>query len=184
MGLKCKYSKKAVSEIISYVLLIVIALGISAAVYQWMSVRIPDVSETCPEDVSLYIKNYNCNESVCSSGKCLNLTIKNNGNFNIDGIFMRASNNTLTIPATGLRCDFSEACESSFDETGMVYFTMVAEYLKPLEPNQEINLIFNYENIVPLEKIQIEPFLVSKSSMQMCSDATVDIEVDGSKACV
>jgi len=148
-----------------------------------MLISTPSVSESCSEDVSLYVKSYNCNDSVCSSGKCLNLTIKNNGNFNINGFFIRTSNDTSTIPTTGLKCDFSEACESSFNEDGMIYFTMVYGYWKPLAPGEELELIFNYENISSLEKIQLEPFLVSKSSMQMCSDATVNIEVDDSKRC-
>jgi len=175
--------KRAVSEIISYVLLIVIALGISTAVYQWMSTRTPSVSGTCPEDVSLYLKNYNCNSSICNSGKCLNLTIKNNGNFNIDGIFIRASNNISTIPAAGLKYTESNYFDDiqSYNETGRLYFKMMNDGGgEPLAPGKEIELVFSYENIVPLKKIQIEPFVIDKSSMQLCTDATVNIEVDNS----
>jgi len=175
--------RKAVSEIISYVLLIVIALGISATVYQWMSTRIPSVSEICPEDISLYIKSYNCShDDKCSSGNCLNLIIKNNGNFNIDGFFIRTSNNISTIPATGLWCDFSEDCEN-LRETGRFYFSMITDGFedKSLGPGNETGLVFNYPSIILL--IQIEPFVEGKNSLQICTNAMINIEVDDSKEC-
>jgi len=178
-------SKRAISEIISYVMLIVIALGISAAVYQWMSTRVPSVSGTCPEDVSLQIKSYSCNDSttICHSGKCLSITLKNNGNFNIDGAFIRASDNISNIPSTGLECNFDEACES-YKDSGMLYFTMMNGGAGPIfGPGNESELIFDYDNLIPLKKIQIEPFIVDKSSLQACVDATINIEVDDSKNC-
>jgi len=186
-------NRKAVSEIISYVLLIVIALGISVTIYQWMSVRVPSVSESCPEDISLYVKSYSCGgECYSSTGegteKCLNLLIKNNGNFNIDGFFIRASNNISAIPATGL--EYTEVNlelegMNDYKETGRFYFKMMGggSREQPLAPGEEVPLIFNYQNTIPLKKIQIEPFIESKSSLQICKDATINIEVEDSKGC-
>lgn len=176
--------RRAVSEIISYVILIVIVLGISAAVYQWMLTSTPAISETCPEDVSLYIKSYNCSDVGCSSGKCLSLTIKNNGNFNIDGFFIRTSNNISAVPATGLEyADMNYEGFDDFKETGRFYFKMMGGGFEglPLKPGTEIPLVFNYQNIIRI--IQIEPFVEGKSSLQICKDSTINIEVDDSKNC-
>jgi len=181
--IKCKRSKKAISEIISYVLLIAIALGISVGVYAWMSTRIPMVSESCPEDVSLYVKSYNCSNSGCSSGSCLNLIIKNNGNFNVDGFFIRTSNNISTIPATGLEyTNFNYDDSSNFKETGRFYFKMEDNgYGESLKPGNESVLVFDHPSII--KKIQIEPFVESTNSLQICTDAMINIEVDPSKGC-
>jgi hypothetical protein len=183
-----KLSKKAVSEIISYVLLIVMVLGISAAVYKWMSTSTPSISETCPEDVSLYVENYNCTNGTgeCASGNCLIITMKNNGNFNIDGFFIRASNNTSLLPTAGLVYnDFDDSLtQDSFKETGQFYFHMINQRPKePMKPGEKLTLIFDYQNAIPLKKIQIEPFLMGENSLQICNDIAINLEVDNSKHC-
>lgn len=197
---KCKRSKKAVSEIISYVILIVIVLGISAAVYQWMLTSTPAVAESCPEDISLYVKSYSCSsEDTCSSQYCLNVIIKNNGNFNVDGFFIRASKNLSSIPITGLEyTDVNYEGIDDLKETGRFYFRMMDDGNgKPLGPGAEESLTFIYDNLfgnelelpigdqkkISLKKIQIEPFIESKNTLLICKDATVNIEVDDSKWC-
>ena len=195
---KCKRSKKAVSEIISYVILIVIVLGISAAVYQWMLTSTPAVAESCPEDISLYVKSYSCSsEDTCSSQYCLNVIIKNNGNFNVDGFFIRASKNLSSIPITGLEyTDVNYEGIDDLKETGRFYFKMMNNGNgEPMKPGEELSLTFDYgsimslgdddfnQNYIWLEKIQIEPFVEGKGALLICEDATINLEVDDSKWC-
>ncbi|MCU0642310.1 MAG: hypothetical protein MUF61_01895 [archaeon] len=80
-------NKKAVSEVVGYVLLIIIALGLSALVFTYMKVIVPKEKVQCPEGISIIVQDYSC---VRELGRTtLNLTLSNRGLFNIDGAFIR-----------------------------------------------------------------------------------------------
>jgi len=85
------FNKKAVSEIVSYVLLISITFAISGIVYSWLVFYVtPGEEIKCDDGVSLTIRNYEYN---CST-KQLNLTLQNRGLFNFDGYIIRVNNQT------------------------------------------------------------------------------------------
>ena len=171
-------SNKAVSEIISYVILIVIVLGISVAVFRWMSVSTPSIGETCSEDVSLYVKGYTCYQNS-ENMKMINMTFNNNGNFNIDGFYIRTSNTTDGLPTAGLKC---WSCPVSTDPDSFLENGRFNFY-DPLAPQKEILLEFEYTPVGNIKKIQIEPFVEEKNALMLCPDATINIEVDDSKWC-
>jgi hypothetical protein len=79
---------RGVSIVVGYVLLVVLVIIMSSVVHQWMKTYVPRDIMNCPDDVSIFIKNinFNCTNHV------LNLTLQNNGRFNIDGYFIRATN--------------------------------------------------------------------------------------------
>ena len=84
--------KRGLSEVVAYVLLIAIAISLSIAVYAWIKVYLPkDVTE-CPEEISLMITEYNCDEDL------INLTVENKGLFDIDGFYMKYASETDEIP--------------------------------------------------------------------------------------
>lgn len=87
-------SKKGVSLMIGYVLLISLAVVMGAVLYVWMKSYVPQEDIKCPDGVSLIVKDYsyNCTTNV------LSLKLVNNGNFNISGYVPRAS----TIPGQEL----------------------------------------------------------------------------------
>ena len=72
-------NKKAISIIIGYVLLVVIAISLSLLVYAWLKNYLPKDVEKCPDSVSLTISNYNCD---IEENK-ITLTLRNKGFFNI-----------------------------------------------------------------------------------------------------
>src|SRR3989344_210535 len=72
-----KENKKAVSEIVSYVLLIVVAISLSIIVYAWIKIQLPKEIIECPEGVSVIIKDYQCNEQ----NNIINITFQNKGFF-------------------------------------------------------------------------------------------------------
>lgn len=83
MYLNRSLGNKGVSEMLSYVLLIVIAVGISVLVYSFLYSNIPkDNIPKCPNEVSLIFLEGKCN----LSSNILNLTVQNKGLFNADGI--------------------------------------------------------------------------------------------------
>ncbi len=75
-------NKRGVSIIIGYVLLISFVLVISVVVYQWMKTYVPRDDIDCPDGVSLFVEDYSCSTTQ------LNITLKNNGKFNIGGFFI------------------------------------------------------------------------------------------------
>lgn len=78
--------KKALSEIVSYVMLIVIAISLSVIVFAYLKVYIPKEKPQCPEDISLIIQKASCSISTYSN---LNITLENKGLFNIDSAYIR-----------------------------------------------------------------------------------------------
>ncbi len=88
-------NKLGVSIIVSYVLLILLSITMAAVVYTFMKykARLPTEIK-CPEGVSIYLYNYSCNGEV-------NITIKNNGFFNISGINVKLYKNVQICNQTG-----------------------------------------------------------------------------------
>jgi len=85
---KISRDKKAVSIIIAYVLLITIAISLSAIVYNWLRFYVsPSEKENCPEGVSLIIREYDYD---AISDK-LNLTIQNKGKFSVKGFVVKVN---------------------------------------------------------------------------------------------
>jgi hypothetical protein len=78
-------NKKGVSEIVSYILLIVGALGLSILVYSYLKDFTPKGQTDCEEDVSLSIRDYVCN----SDQKNLTIVLYNNGKFNIPDFYVK-----------------------------------------------------------------------------------------------
>lgn len=82
-------SKKAISEVVGYVLLISMTIALSVLVFGWLKFYVnPSESENCPEGVSLVIKNYNC--STLDGGR-INIVLQNKGLFNVAGFSLKVN---------------------------------------------------------------------------------------------
>lgn len=84
---KNKKSKKGVSIMIGYILLVSLAVVMGGVMYVWMKSYVPQEEIACPEGVSLTVLDYSYN---CST-QILNLSIKNNGRFDVAGYYIRAT---------------------------------------------------------------------------------------------
>jgi hypothetical protein len=152
---------------VSYVLLIVIAVGLSAGVYVWLKNYLPsNQKETCDQEIAIFINNYLCN----STEKTLTLYLKNQGNFNIQGFNIWASNETdkSKIPIIMLNST------ASFPP-GKYYFS---PYLKPGE-TAAMPAKFSYSFSNNLSRIQIEPFINGTKSIILCPSGTIKLELAG-----
>ncbi len=134
--------KKAVSLIVSYVILIVIGMSLSVLVYRWLSFRtIFEEGEKCPEGISLVIKDYDC-----SIPYQFNVTIQNKGTFSVDGFVIRASTDPnanvgiLPLPS-----------DSTTTPKGM--------NLNYVSPGGEVKLSLKNQAINWLRFIEIQPFI-------------------------
>ena len=88
MLLQVRQNKRGLSLVIGYVLLIAISVVMSVIVYQWLKTYTPTESLECDDGTSLFISsiNYDCVKNL------LEITVKNNGKFSVNGYFIYASN--------------------------------------------------------------------------------------------
>ncbi len=80
-----KFSKKGVSEMIGYILLITIGIAMSIIVFTWLKGYVPTEAIECSEGVSLFIRSYTC------EGNILTIELKNNGRFSVSGYLIHAT---------------------------------------------------------------------------------------------
>ncbi len=90
-------NKKGVSEIVSHVLLIVIAIGIATLVYAFLQAYVPKEKPECKEGISLIIENATCTNSAGQN--ILKLTLENKGLFKVDKAFIRISKEGRQVKA-------------------------------------------------------------------------------------
>jgi hypothetical protein len=145
-------NKKAVSEIVAYVILITIALGLATLVFTWLKFQanLP-AGEECPDDVAIIIKSavYNC------ATNNLDLVLQNKGLFNITGYRVRVSQQTG-----------AEIGEIDLTGTGRT---------EPIGPGSEINLRFDSSTSPPLPNIppvltylEVQPYVIKDRVKTFC----------------
>ena len=80
-------NKRALSNLVAYVLLISITISLSVMVYSWLKfyVEAGDGVE-CPANVNVIIDSYEC---TSGAGGNLTVTLKNKGLFSVDGFVLR-----------------------------------------------------------------------------------------------
>jgi hypothetical protein len=86
-------NKKGISVMIGYVLLIVAAIVLGAIVYSWLSSYVPTEDVNCPDGSSLFVKSLRCGANNYTGGYQFNMTLKNNGRFDLGGYFIYATDN-------------------------------------------------------------------------------------------
>lgn len=146
-----KKNKRGLSEIIAYVLLILIAVSIAGVVYVWLQGQIPKGKTSCPEGVSISIEAYTCNNAI---GK-INITFENRGLFNIDGANVLISNVTDVIPSQPITA--LSALGQSVQEAGFAYFT------PSLLSGKNYFESFDYSVYNTITEIQVIPFVFSEN---------------------
>jgi len=157
-------SKKGLSIMIGYVLLITFAIIIAAIVYNWIVTYVPRDSLKCPEGVSVFAE-----EALCLLTN-FELTLKNNGRFDIAGYFIHATNKTGQELAT---IDLSQyLIEGANAMSNSIIFIWNENAMKP---NDEKKVIFempteiNSFEVIPV-RFQVEN---NKKRFVTCSDAKV-----------
>lgn len=147
-------NKKSVSEMIAYVLLVVIAISVSVIVYSFLRAYIPREPEKCPDDVSLIIQDYSCLDDIFT------LTIKNQGLHSVDGMYVYISNQS------GVPVVFPLEEKVPHGVSGEVFFP------SRLNASDSMNLYFNYSKYNDITKISIKPFRSGKT-LAVCNTVTV-----------
>jgi len=85
MNTNNRKSKKGISVIVGYVLLISFSALMGVFVYIWLNTYIPQEELNCPDGTSLLIQNYTCTSDI------LTIVLRNDGKFDIGGYFIYAT---------------------------------------------------------------------------------------------
>ena len=141
-------NKRGVSVMIEYILLITFAVVIAGLVYQWLKSYVPQQGIECPDGVSIYVSDYNIDQNT------LNLIIKNNGKFNIGGLFMYYTDNSDQELATN---DLSALTLSGGTKMSPG-IKFIGEGDNSFGPNSEdLTLSFDITGIETIYDIEITP---------------------------
>ncbi len=163
-----KKTKKGVSLILSYVLLVVIALALALGVYTWLKFiagGAEDIEE-CPEGVSLILQEYKC----FSGAKIIELTLRNKGRFNIDGSIIKGTANKSQDAWFNLKLvDNSNVQELAVPGT--------YKFPSPLAPDASQVYNFSYAGLGTLEKVGIIPIQIHENQSILC-ESTISQEVN------
>lgn len=164
-------NKKAVSLILSYVILIGISLALSALIYSWMKARAqkPFSEESCPEDVSLVLVSAKC--SVEGYTDALNITVQNKGLFNIHGYIIKSSDSEEGIAG---KSAFNLYLYGGAVGNNLVDFTYQSD--NALVGNERNWTLFR--NNTPINQIELEPFIKEEGEIKYCENSITTHRID------
>ena len=153
--------KRGVSLMVSYVILISIAIGLSIGVYVWLK-DYAQLNEKidCKEGTSLILEDYNV-----GGGNTISLDVKNNGLFSIDGFILTVSNSSLQLPITLLHSNSGEKL-GHYD------------FLNPLKPGiTENGILFFKDSDYDVKVMQIQPYIYEDGKKIVCENAVIKQDV-------
>lgn len=161
-----KNKKRAISEMLSYVILISMAIALSIGVFVWLkSASNISPAVDCNEATSVILENSSCD------GISLILNMKNNGRFNLSGILVSVGNDTNRLPVTYLLPQGGDAGTEG-------YYFFIPE-LKPAE-----NRVIRFSNLIEgytgknvtfryIKNIQIQPFVYMNKKRIFCTNSVI-----------
>ncbi len=162
------YNKKAISLMLSYVILISIAIAMSITIFAWLKLVAniePIVS--CEEGTSIIVYDYSCVDDKFI------LILKNNGLFNVDGFILNVGNDTQRAPIVHLIPVVRE--RGSID--GKYFFETA------LSPEETIEVGFTNKamengktdvvNFKYIRNIRIQPFIIESGERIICGEAVI-----------
>lgn len=80
-------NKRGISEVVSYVLLIVIAMALAAIVYTFLKVYVPKEKPECKEGINIIVNDISCTNNGAEN--VLDLVLENKGLFEINKAYLR-----------------------------------------------------------------------------------------------
>lgn len=169
--------KKAVSEVVSYVLLIVVAMTLSVVVFAFLSNIVPEEKASCNESLSLVIRDIGC---LPGTGEVF-IEFQNKGNFKIDGIYIKGADGTTDATINFLNATNYTGGYNlnpiTADREGFLYFGRNNAPLA-LAPNRNYAQTFYYAEYGILTKVQVQPFMnEDDGSLIICEDKTITQEI-------
>lgn len=139
-------NKRALSDVVAYVLLISITIALSVLVYDWLRFYVgEDDIPVCPEGVNIIITDY-----TCITDDKLSVTLKNKGKFTVDGFVLRVHNRT--------DADFG-------------IYTLNASGAE-IVPGEEHYTVVNLSDVSIVTYLEVQPFIREGNDISCRSIAT------------
>jgi len=173
-------SKKGISVMIGYILLISFSVIMGAIIYQNLKTYVPSDSIDCPDSVSIFLKEYSCENST-KGGVHLNLTLKNNGKFNIAGYFIHTTTDSDQEIAT---TDLSSYFNINSGDGGAILKNSIifeVESENTMSIGEEKISIFDVPPDILIKSIEIAPIrfqeINNKMTFVSCGSAKISEEI-------
>ena len=158
-------NKKGISEIISYVLLIVIAVGLSVLVFSFLKLYIPKFqTPECPQDVSLIVSEVVCKTNPADSSKMqLTITLVNKGLFNVTDVYIRLGKE---------RREVLSLVNDGKINSGVHLASPLAPGAKTLQRDYDVSSIVSPDTSI--YTLEIEPAIENKKGeLALCDNAVI-----------
>jgi hypothetical protein len=149
--------KKGLSLMVSYVLLIVIAVGLSILVFAFLKLYVPPESPHCPDDVSLIVTEKKCDTSAGE----LEITFQNKGLFSVNAVYVRLGEEGRKV-------------KSLVNEN--VYFSDPSLVNQELKPGDQTTETYSSLTLITPDKVilEIEPaILQDDGTLALCEKAVI-----------
>lgn len=169
-------NKKGVSEMVSYVLLVIIAIGLGALVFTYLQVYVPKDKSTCPDDTAIAIEKYSCKYSPSVTPPSnLSLTISNKGLFTINAAYIRIGNEGKTVRQLINDPKVPGNPSSGFYLSSGLIAPGLNQPLTGLKPGESTTRIYHPSQIDGSRKyeIEIQPASGSYNKLTICEKATI-----------
>jgi len=143
-------NKRAISVIVGYVILIGITISLSALVFSWLRFYVGESNgemEDCPEGISLIIAEANC---ISNFDKSLNITVKNNGRYHVDGFVIRVN-------------------DRAGAKSGFYSFDPGKEILIGKQYKENLKFSKFGTGITTLKFVEVQPYLQEGSNKNYCN---------------
>lgn len=154
-------NKKALSEIVGYTLLIIIALAMAGSIYAFLKVYVPKAQPQCPEDINLVVQDYNCSASV------LSLQITNRGLFNVDAAYIRLGKSESKI-------------RPQINANSVLFIKSTPPY-SGLNPGEIFSKDYSVAGIVTEAgkyTLEVEPAILQNNKYILCKNSIMTQEID------
>jgi len=149
---------------VGFVLLIVLIVGSSIAVYSFLRAYVPKERPGCPEDISLIVQDYSCNSSL---PEALNVTITNRGLFTVDAMYIRVG-----IPGRAVRQWIN-------DPEDLIPLRQEEKFFIDLAPGDSVQYTYDTSSIVeantPAEYVlEVQPAITTEENiLAACEEAVI-----------
>jgi len=182
-------NNKALSLIVSYVLLIIIAISISIIVFGALKTMVPKQKPACDEGVSIIIKKFECLPEYK-----LNITFQNKGLFEVEGVYVRGINgervfgispvlNSDVYPINEYTREYNIGGTNQANKGMFIFGKQSIHALSPQKANSnldEYTQIFDYSAESSVESVKIQPIVFDEETNEpvVCQEAIITQRVD------
>ncbi|MFH1522084.1 MAG: archaellin/type IV pilin N-terminal domain-containing protein [archaeon] len=148
--------KKALSNVVGYVLLISITISLSVLVYGWLKFYVSEEDiATCPDGISIIIKDYGCIPSPLGADSgYLSITLKNKGLFKVDGYSLRVHDRPDADFGFYTFNDTGVAIMPGGEDTGTYYFAD--------------KLVDDGKALKEVTLVEVQPFIIKEDQVVNC----------------